>query len=259
MIRKTFAFLAASMLATPALAAPIDGTWVADINSAQLSTKPKVRSLDHGVYRCSSCVPVFAIAADGKWHPIKGDPYVDEGMVKVADAHTVMFGYRQKGKSVNASTATISPDGKTINWTRKNTAANGVETNVEATDVRAAAGAKGAHLISGSWRNGKIAKMDAAALTVTFGQDKGMFRMSAPTGEHYEAKLGGPAVAVLGDPGGTKAAIRQTGPMTWVETDTRKGKLVSTFTIHLVNPTTANIVSVDHEVGTTTRYVAHKQ
>lgn len=256
---KTFALLAASLLSTPLLAAPIDGTWVADVKTAQLSTKPKLRTLDHGIYRCSSCVPAYSIAADGKFHPLKGDPYVDEQSVKVVDAHTVTFDSRQGGHDVGSSTSVVSPDGKTIHWAWKNIAKNGVVTNGEGSDVRIAPGPKGAHLISGSWRSSKIGKIDAAGLTVTFKSEGGMFHMAAPTGENYDAKLGGPAVPIKGDTGGTMARVRQTSPTTWVETDLRKGKVVGTFTMRVVNPTTLSLVSVDAEAGRTTRYTAHKK
>jgi len=256
---KSFLLIAASLLATPALAAPIDGTWVGDVKTAQLSTKPKVRTLDHGIYRCSSCVPAYAIPADGKFHPLKGDPYVDEQSVKVVDAHTVSFQSRQGGHEVGSSTSVVSPDGKTNHWTWKNISKSGVVTTGEGDDVRIAPGPKGAHLISGSWRNGKIGKIDAAGLTVTFHAAGGMFHMSAPTGESYDAKIGGPAVPIKNDAGGTMASVRQTAPTTWVETDTRKGKVVGIYTMHVLNPTTMAMINVDTEAGRTTRFIAHKK
>lgn len=258
-MNKTMLLLFAATLATSASAAPIDGTWVADASTAQLSAKPKMRLLNNGIYRCSTCVPAYSVAADGKWHTMKGDPYVDESMVRVVDAHTVVMEDRQHGKSLGSSTGTISPNGKSIRWQWKNIAANGTVTTGESMDERIAAGPKGAHLLSGSWRSGKIGKMDAAALTIMFKEEAGMLHMSTPTGVGYDAKLGGPAVAVRGDMGGGMVAVRKTGAGAYAETSTRKGKRVGMMTFKVVNPTTMTVVSTSTESGRTTRYTAHKK
>jgi hypothetical protein len=258
-MRKTIALITASLLATPALAAPIDGTWVTDLKSLQMTIKPRVRLLDHGVYHCKTCVPVYDVAADGKMHAFKGDPYSDEHSVKVVDAHTVLFENRFHGKSVGTNTAVVSADGKSIHWTRRNVASNGVVTNSEADDVRLAPGLKGAHLISGSWRPGKLAKADAAVLTATLREEGGMLHMSAPTGESFDAKIGGPAVLIKGDNAGTMAAVRKTSATTWVETDTLKGKVLSVTTMHLVNSTTLAFMTDDQQLGRKTHSLAHKK
>ena len=259
MIRKTLAFLAASMLATPALAAPIDGTWVADVNSAQLSAKPKVRSLMGGVYRCGTCVPAYSVPADGQFHAIKGDPYGTEMSVKAVDARSAAFEYRAKGKPTGSNVATVSADGKSIAWSGKSISDNGTVTASEQTDVRLAPGPKGSHAISGSWRNGKVVAMDSKALTVSFKQSGNMLHMSVPTGESYDAPIGGKPVMIQGDSSGTMASIRRLSPTSYVESDWLKGKLMSVATMRIISPTTLTFTMENKLNGRVTRYTAKKQ
>lgn len=256
---KTFALLAAGLFATSAWAAPIDGTWVADTHSAQLSAKPKVRSLMGGVYRCATCTPAFAIPADGKFHAVKGDPYGTETSVRSIDAHSVAFGYRQKGKSIGSNTGTVAADGKTMTWVGKSISDNGTVTASEQTDIRVAPGLKGAHAISGTWRNGKIVAADSKALTVSFKQEGNMLHMSTPTGEGYDAPIGGKPVLVRGDSSGTMASVRRLAPNVYTESDWLKGKLMSVMTVRIVNPTTLAVAIENKANGRMTRYTAKKQ
>lgn len=256
---KTFALLAASLLATPAFAAPIDGSWLASTSSAQLSAKPKMRSLSGGVYRCGTCTPAFSVPADGKLHAIKGDPYGGEVSVREIDAHSVAFEYAAKGKATGSNTATVSADGKSMTWSGKSISDNGTVTASEQSDVRVAPGPKGSHAISGTWRNGKIMAMDAKALTVSFKQTGNMLHMSSPTGESYDAPIGGKPVMIKGDSSGTMVSIRRLSPTSYVESDWLKGKLMSVATMRVINPKTLTFTMENKMNGRVTRYTAKKQ
>lgn len=256
---KTIALLTVGLLTTPALAAPIDGTWLVNANSAQLSAKPKMRTLIGGVYRCATCTPAFAIPADGKFHAIKGDPYGTETAVKLIDAKSVAFDYRQKGRPTGSSRGTVAADGKSMTWSSKSISDNGTVTDSEATDVRLAPGPRGSHAISGSWRSGKVVAMDAKALTVSFKDTGNVFHSSTPTGYSFDAPIGGKPVAIQGDSSGSMASIRRVGPTTYMQSDWLKGKLMSVMTMRVANARTLSVVSVDKASGRVTRYTATKQ
>lgn len=253
------AFLAVALLATPALAAPIDGTWLVDVSSAQLSAKPKVRTLAGGIYRCTSCAPAFSVPADGKFHAIKGDPYGTEISVKPIDAKSVGFEYQAKGKPTGSSVGTVSADGKSMTWSSKSMEDDGTVTSSDAFDVRLSPGPKGAHAISGSWRNGKVTAMDAKALTVSFKDNGNMFHSMSATGNSYDAPIGGKPVPIVGDTTGTLISVRRAGPTTYMTTYWLNGKQMSANTIRVVNPTTISFVAEDKQSGRVTRYTATKQ
>lgn len=258
MYRKVVLF-AFGLLATPALAAPIDGTWLVDISSAQLSAKPKMRNLAGGVYRCSSCAPAFTVPADGKFHAIKGDPYGTEVSVKPIDASSVAFEYQAKGKPTGSSVGTVSADGKSMTWSSKSMEDNGTVTSSEGSDVRIAPAPKGAHAISGSWRNGKVTAMDAKALTVSFKDDGKMFHSMSPTGNSYDAPIGGKPVPIAGDTTGTLVSVRRAGPTTYMTSNWLNGKQMSATTIRVLNPKEISFSVEDKRTGRVTRYSAAKQ
>ncbi len=59
--------------AAPIWAAPIDGTWKADVKSAKLPQKPDSYLLKNGSYSCETCTPPYTVKADGAFHPIHGN------------------------------------------------------------------------------------------------------------------------------------------------------------------------------------------
>lgn len=258
-IIKTVLMASAVALAPPALAAPIDGTWLVDMKATQYSAKPKMRTLAGGVYRCSSCVPAYAVPADGKFHAIKGNLYGTEIAVRPIDAKSVAYEYQTKGKPTGSDLGTVSADGKSMSWRSKSIEDNGTVVASESTDVRLAPAPKGSHAISGSWRTGKTNSIDAKALTVSFKDTGTMFHTSQPTGYSSVAPIGGKPVRVMGDTSGTMVSVRRAGPTTYVTTNWLKGKQMSSMTIHVVNATTISAVNEDKMSGRVTRYTATKQ
>lgn len=255
---KRLLFALGVACAVPAAAAPVDGTWKIDLSSAKLNTRQQISSIVNGVYRCSTCLPAFSIPADGKFHAVANQPGVDAQSVRVIDARTVSFEDKKGGRSTGSSTLTVAPDGKTSKVSWKSVGANGKVVSGEATQVRVAAGPAGSHAISGTWRAAKVEQVDEAGLTMTMKEAGGMLHVSYPTGESYDARIGGAAVPIKGDLAGAMASVRRTGPMTLVQTDSVKGKVVSVTTMAMVNPTTMTFVSEDRRRGGVTRYTAHK-
>jgi hypothetical protein len=256
------ALLVSALAASPALAqSAFDGTWKADLRSVQTPQKPDVFMVTNGVYTCRSCVPVVTLKADGAFHPVRGHPYYDEESVKVVDARTVAFAQRLKGKAVSHSTDTVSADGKTLTFAFTDTSSpTGKVVTGSGTERRVGPVPAGAHAVSGSWHAEKYQDVSDAGLLVTFKLVGDMLHMSTPTGQSYDARIGGGPVPIHGDPAATMAAVRRLGPATLQETDTRGGKPVSVTTMSLSGDGRAmNVVYEDRVQATRMTYKATKQ
>ena len=250
------------LLAAPAYAAsPFDGTWKADIKSAQLPTKPDVISLKGGVYHCASCTPAWSVPADGAFHPVKGLSYTDAASIRIVDAKTVQETDRLKGKIVSRSTTRLSADGKTaaIHWI-DTSSPDGKASSGDVVQQRVAPAAAGSHALSGSWRTTKVANISDQALMTSFALAGDMFSMHTPQGYSYSAKLGGAAVPVAGDPAGTMAKVRRVSASSVEETDIRAGKPVSVMNFAAApDHRTLKVESRNLKQGTTLRYTMIRQ
>jgi hypothetical protein len=256
------ALLVSAFAAGPALAAsPLDGTWKADLASVKWPSKPDVYLIKGGVYTCSSCVPRVTIKADAAFHAVTGHPYYDEQAVKIVDARTVTFAQRKGGKAMGEATDTVSADGRTMTYTFRDTSSpNGKIVTGSGTEERIGRSIPGAHALSGSWRNTSMGDMTDAGLIIAMRTEGNVVHMSTPTGISYSARLGGPAVPVNGDPAHTMAAVKRTNASTYVETDTRGGKVVQIVTMTaLPGGKAMHVGVVDRVQGTVWSYRALKQ
>ncbi len=249
--------------AAPASAQSVfDGTWKGDIASAQLPTKPWVRSLKDGVYSCECDTPL-SVKADGQLHPVSGQDYFDGMMVKVVDDHHLVTESRKAGKLVYMFTDSISADGMTNEWTQKDySAPNGVVVDAKGRDKRAGAlPPKGAHLITGGW----LPTVDGfsttdAALFVTFKSVPGGMSYSTRTGQSYTALFGGPEVVMQGDPGKTMVKLRKISDTSFEETNSRDGKVRAVYTyVALPDGKTIELTQFNPIQNTTAKFKAIKQ
>src|SRR5215831_6068383 len=108
-----FLIAAGVLCASASLAqSPFDGTWKTNQSKTKQDTKPYVFYLAQGWYHCESCVPTWAIKADGTDQSVSGQA-VDTLNVKEIDAKTLSFVGKKEHKVVYELTATVSADGKT--------------------------------------------------------------------------------------------------------------------------------------------------
>jgi hypothetical protein len=262
-MKKTAAILLVSTFAAaPAFAqAGFSGTWKADLHSVQAPQKPDAFMIKNGVYTCRSCVPAVTIKADGAFHRVTGHPYYDEQSVKVVDARTVEFATRLKGKTVGHGTDTVSADGRTLTFAFTDTSSpNGQVVTGKGTEHRVGAAPAGTHAVSGAWRTDKYDNVSDAGLLVSYKLVGDMLQMTTPTGQSYQAKVGGGAVPIHGDPAATMAAVRRLGPTTLQEIDSRAGKPVAVTTMTLNRDgKTMSVVYEDKVQATRMAYKAVKQ
>ncbi|MEA3034188.1 MAG: hypothetical protein QOH86_2204 [Sphingomonadales bacterium] len=256
------ALLVSAFAAGPVLAAsPLDGTWKADLASVKWPSKPDVYVIRDGTYTCRSCVPRVTIRADGAFHRVSGHPYYDEQAVKIVDARTVTFAQRKGGKAMGEATDTVSADGRSMTYTFRDTSSpNGKIVTGSGTEARIGHPIPGAHALSGSWRNTSMGDMTDAGLIVSMRTEGNVVHVSTPTGISYTARLGGAPAPINGDPAHTMAAMQRTNARTYVETDTRGGKVVQIITMTaLPGGKAMHVAVVDRVQGTTWGYKALKQ
>jgi hypothetical protein len=230
----------------------IDGTWKADLATVQIDAKPDQYMLKDGKFSCPTCTPPLEVAADGAFHAVTGRPYADAISVKVDDDHNVTEVSKKGDKEAGQTKYKVSDDGKTLTIDFKDeTGAKTVDGSL--TKTRVGDAPAGAHAISGSWKTDKYDNVSDEGTTVTYKLDGDTLHMTTPTGQSYDAKVGGPDVAVNGDLGKTMAAVTKTGDNTYREIDKRDGKVISTTDMTL-DGDTMHVVNKDERNGSTMKY-----
>jgi hypothetical protein len=116
-----------------------------------------------------------------------------------------------------------------------------------------------AHASSGSWvAVNKGAQLADEAIRATISLNGDTVTQSFPTGERYEAKLGGPQVPLVGDKAGAMIAVVAEGKG-FKETASVGGKLVGEYVYTSVDDSTVTMTAKDLKAGTTEEYTLKKQ
>lgn len=209
----------------------LNGTWKVDLASLKFEQKPNEFLLKDGSYSCPTCLPPLKAAADGQYHPVTDRPYYDSMSIKAVDDRTVEFRRKKGDKEVSSTILTVSEDGNTLtNKFVDATTPNSPPIEGTSTSTRAGPAPEGAHAISGKWMPDKFADYSEQALDMTY-QVNGKTVTQTGQGQTWTAELGGPAVAIQNDPGGTMVAVTAEGANGIRETYTRDGKEVGVVTI----------------------------
>jgi hypothetical protein len=215
----------------PAVAAeqPFTGTWKVDLSKIQFSKKPDKIEIANGMYKCLSCDPPVAVKADASDQPVAGHPGFNSMSVRIVDDHVIETVSKQDGKVVSEEKITISPDGavSTIEFTGHPPASEKPVTG-NFTAKRTGKAPAGMHLASGDWVPDKFENITENALMTTFEQTADALKMSAPTGDHYDAKFDGKEYPLEGSQQADKVILKRLGPREIQETDKRGGNVVST-------------------------------
>jgi len=236
----------------------LNGTWKADLASIKFEGKPEEFVLQGGTYNCKTCIPPLTVAADGQFHPVADQPYFDSISVKAVDDRTVEMRRRKGEREVSSTTMQVSEDGNALD-TKFTNSNNPSVPPVKGTEAsrRAGPAPAGAHAVSGQWTAERIQDYSEDALNITFRVAGNQVTMNAQ-GESYTAELGGPAVPIKGDAGGTTVAVTREGNGLR-ETSTRGGKVVNESTIiPSADGSSLIFTSVDPRDGSKTTFAAKK-
>ena len=259
-MKSLLAGAAALALFAPAcaFAAGLDGTWKANIDTAQAPKKPEVYVVTAKTYECKTCTPPFSVPADGNYHAVKGNPYWDSVAIRLTSNGVTEIDGR-KGKQVATATTTISSDGKTATTMFEDSSASTTPVKGAVVARKVAPGPAGSHPASGSWQTVAYSGITDNGLTVTYKTSGDTLTMSTPAGQGYTAKLGGPAAPYKGDPGTDMVQVKMDGKAL-VETDMRGGKVTGIVTSTPSADGKSISVTVDNKLkGNTLSFTAKKQ
>ena len=235
----------------------LNGTFKVDLASLKFGGPPSEYVLKDGTWTCASCVPPLTTPADGQFHAVADRPYFDSMSVTVVDDRTVDIHRKKGGKDASTVNIQVSEDGKTLTSKFKDMTTPGKTVEGSSTATRAGPASAGAHAVSGQWMTDRIGDYSEEALDISF-QIDGDTVTSTSQGQTYTATLGGPAVAIENDTGGTTVKVERAGAGI-KETYMRGGKEVGIATI-TPSPDGQSISysSTDPRDGTTTDFTANK-
>ena len=238
----------------------INGTWKADVASAQVDRKPTEYLLKDGQFSCPSCTPPLKLAADGAFHPVTGRPYADSMSMKIDGDHDVTQSAKKGDQVVGETKYSVSADGETLTVSFTDTSVpNAKPVTGKYTETRVAEAPAGSHALSGSWKMDKYDNVSDEGTTETFALNGDTLHMSTPAGLSYDAKLDGTDAPTKGDIAGTTASVKKTGDNVYEETDKQGCKVVSVTTMTLSADGKMHVVTQDKQTGATTKYDVIKQ
>jgi hypothetical protein len=224
-------FCAVLICSLPTLAAePFTGTWKEDITAEKYSGKPTRVELMNGTYKCLSCNPPITMKADGKDQPwtMDADPGIDRRSMRIVDDHSIETAFKMAEKVLTKRMDTVSPDGmtKTSEYITYRGASDKPVISTS-TMKRVGKPIAGAHLISGSWVPDKTLKESENGLLVTYEQTADGLKMTAPTGEHYEAKFDGKEYPVSGSAAPSRVILKRVNSRIIEKTDKNGTKVAA--------------------------------
>lgn len=239
---------------------PFGGTWKVDLSQAQYPQKPFQYELANGTFKSLHSDPPFSVQADGVDHPVTGHPSYDSVCVRVIDDRTVEVIRKKAGKVYLDENFKVSPDGMTVTdrfviytQTEKPAQATAILRRVGSSQVEA-------HALSGSWLQEKAENVSENGLLLTIADlPDGGVKISAGTGEHYEAKFDGKEYPYQGDPDVDTVVLRRPGPRVIEETLKRDGKMQRVTLMTFSEDGTTMTMDVHNRQGWQYKWVWKKQ
>lgn len=209
-----------------------DGTWRPDPQKPNPNQPPDELVLMNGQYECQSCKPPYRIAADGKDHEVKGNPYYDSLSVRVVDGHTVIKTAKKSGMTVASIKEVVSEDGSRRRQVQTVTGMAPRSVDFYRTYSRVAIGPSGSHALSGTWRELQADLVNHEEDT-TYKISRNTLSMSDRFDRSFSAKLDGTEAPYKGDPEFTGVSVKMIDSRTIQESDLKDGRVVKidTWTI----------------------------
>jgi hypothetical protein len=247
------------LLATSPLLAQtrFDGTWMMKMDTLQFSGTPEEYLVDHGLYRCLSCIPPVDVKSDGSDQKVAGhDAYYDTMSARILDEKSVEFIFKKNGKVVARSSETVSVDGKTMLEEFTNTAEPDPVTG-KAGFIRVGDAPAGAHALSGKWQMRTIKNATEAGTLTTYRSIPGGLNILNGR-QSYDVKFDGKDYPIGGDRHAT-VSLKLIDDFTMEEVDKNDGKILTIIRMSLSQDgKTMKVESSDKLRGGTMTYTAEK-
>lgn len=238
-----------------------NGTWRVDVGSLSMPAAPEVILLKGGMFSIGGQRSTSSIKADGRFHMDGGDGYIDEVAVKILDRNSIRETDKLGGKIVYTTTYRVSADGMTmIARSTDFTKPDGKPVMTERLLRRIGRPARGAHLISGSWRTTKLKVSTESYLNWTLRVEGDRFSSSSTNGYGFDAIIGGPPVPVRGDTAGALKAVTMPAKDTIVETASLNGVVGSVMTLTMLpEGKSIKVTSQNVKEGTSVTFMLYKR
>jgi hypothetical protein len=192
-------FLALALSTSLPGGSPFNGTWLMDVDSIRGPTQTQTLSLRNGVFSRGDPASTVRVKADGLFHAIPSDGYVDAVAVIVVSPREVREINRLRGKMIYSIVYRISADGavlsqQIIDYSKRD------HKPIPTTIVYRRDGrpTRGVSQISGAWKTVKVATTrDHLAESLQLSGRR--LSSSGPGGYGFDAEIGGPPVPIRGD------------------------------------------------------------
>ncbi|WP_426165028.1 hypothetical protein [Sandarakinorhabdus sp. DWP1-3-1] len=240
-------------------ASPFDGDWIADLDrQSGLATDSYL--VRDGQYACDSCAPQRSHPADGKMHPVAGDPDVATESVTVTGPRSIVT--HIIGPPLDRlTTMTVAADDQTATYVAiDHRPGVSIPLRTEYLARRLAPAPPGAHPVSGKWQGVEYIEVPEIVRTTQLRLEGDQFSRSNLLGTSYTARLGGDYVPLRSTHGGNVTiAVRRTGQRQIEERAQRDGQLlvVRTFTVAR-DGRSMETATTDPIQGTTFRSTSHR-
>jgi hypothetical protein len=238
---------------------PFDGAWVADLDT-QSGLADDVYLVKDGRYSCATCEPPRSYQADGKPHPVAGDPDVVSESVSITGPRTIVT--HIVGPPLDRTTSmSVADDDQTATYVSldRRPGISGVLRTVYLAR-RAAPAPTGSHPVSGTWQGVRYVEVPPEVRTAMLRVVGDRFSYSTPLGTSFTARLGGGYVPVTSEgSSGATVSVRRSGQRQIEERTKQAGQVVAirTFTIAR-DGQTLEIATTDPTRGTTFRVTTRR-
>lgn len=227
-----------------------DGTFTMDEAKTEFSKVPSVTSLKDGTFSCVSCRVKYTVPADGKFHDLPDNSFVDAVAVKVVDANTLNYRWMKDGKVVGMETDVVQSDGNTLIFNDEWTTPNGSKEASRVVQKRVGSAMPGEHLATGKFVTMESKDTSPTKYSRTMKVEGDKFVINDSSGMSYSAPIGGGWTPVSGLAGNAEVAVTRPSDDMLVERWRADGKMTG---LSVVQPGeedgTLKIISVNLATG----------
>ncbi len=254
-------FLAALLPGQPVAApSPFTGSWLMDLASIEQPPVVTTFTLKDGIFSRATGEPGTPVPADGRFHAVPSDGYVDTVAVTVLGPRRVREMLRLGGKPVYSVTYDVASDGRTMTSQVIDLSKPDGKPIPGTTRYRRVGAAPGGMVpLNGRWQMlGVVTTKEH--LTDRFRLEGNHFVVIRDGGAGYDAVIGGQPVPIAGEQAAARATITMPDDRTIVENVSVDGVPALTTTMTLSpDGQTIRVVGQRIKTGVTVSWTLHRQ